>query len=408
MLLEFILALLLGIFIGTLTGLTPGIHINLVSIMLLSFSFFLLSLTTPIILVIFITSMAITHTFVDYIPSIFLGAPDEDSFLSVLPGHQLLLKGKAYDAIILTLYGGLMALFVILTFTPIFIYILPIIYPFFQKIMWLVLILISAYLITTEKDKKLIALTIFLLAGFLGIASLSLDIKEPLLPLLTGLFGASNLLISIKQKTKIPEQKISPLKNIKLSKKSIMKTTIASILSAPFTAFLPGLGASQAALIGQQFLNIKNSKEFLFLLGAINTIVMGLSFVTLFSIQKIRTGASAAVSQLIPELTINNLYLIILSIIISGLLAFSLTIFLAKFFSKNIHKIEYSKLSKIILIILFIIMIIFSDSTLTGKFLALLVFITSTSLGIFTILSEIKRMHLMGCLLVPTIFFYLL
>ena len=408
MLLELILAIFIGIIIGTITGLTPGIHINLVAVILLSFSAFLLNLTTPIILVIFITSMAITHTFVDYLPSIFLGAPDEDSFLSILPGHQLLLKGHAFEAIVLTLYGGLMALIIILIFTPIFIYMLPIIYPFFQKIMWLVLILISTFLIITEKNKKTHALIIFLLAGFLGIASLNLNIKEPLLPLLTGLFGASNLLISIKQKTKIPEQKIDLLKNIKLSKKSIAKTFLASILSSPFTAFLPGLGASQAALIGQQFLDIKNSKEFLFLLGAINTIVMGLSFVTLFSIQKTRTGAAATISRLIPELTINNLYLIILSIIISGLIAFSLTIFLAKFFAKNIHKIEYSKLSKIILIILFIMITIFSDSTISGKLLALLVFFISTSLGIFTILSEVKRMHLMGCLLVPTILFYLL
>lgn len=408
MLIELTMALIIGIIVGTITGLTPGIHINLVAIMLLNFSAFLLNLTTSITLVIFITSMAITHTFVDYLPSIFLGAPDEDSFLSILPGHQLLLKGYAFEAIVLTLYGGLMALIIILIFTPIFIYILPIIYPFIQKIMWLVLILISAFLIITEKEKKLRALIIFILAGFLGIASLSLDIKEPLLPLLTGLFGASNLLISIRQKTKIPKQKIDLLKNIKLPKKSIARTALASVLSSPFTAFLPGLGASQAALMGQQFLNIKNSKEFLFLLGAINTIVMGLSFITLYSIQKTRTGAAAAVSKLIPELTRNNLYLIILSIIIAGLIAFSLTIFLAKFFSKNIHKIEYSKLSKIILIILFIIITIFSDTTISGKLLASLVFFTSTSLGIFTILSEIKRMHLMGCLLVPTILFYLL
>ena len=54
--------------------------------------------------------MAITHTFIDFIPSIFLGAPDEDSVLSILPGHKLLLKGYAYTGIILTLYGSATAL----------------------------------------------------------------------------------------------------------------------------------------------------------------------------------------------------------------------------------------------------------------------------------------------------------
>ena len=162
MLLELIIALLLGLLAGTITGLIPGIHINLISVILLGFSAFLLNLTSPLTLVIFITSMAITHTFLDFIPSIFLGAPDEDSFLSVLPGHQLLLKGRAYYAIIFTLYGSLTALFIILIFTPLFIKILPKIYdPLLNfnvipsikainlTIMPILLIIISVYLLTS-------------------------------------------------------------------------------------------------------------------------------------------------------------------------------------------------------------------------------------------------------------------
>ena len=245
------------------------------------------------------------------------------------------------------------------------------------------------------------------MSGFLGIASLNLDIKEPLLPLLTGLFGASNIILSIKQKTIIPEQKTTPIKNIKLSRKSFAKSLLASAISAPFTSFLPGLGASQAALIGKYFINIKDQREFLFLLGAINTIVMGLSFIAFYSINKTRTGAAVAISQLIPDINISNLYIIILTIIISSLISFFLTIFISKLISKNIHKIPYNKLSKIILSVLILVIFIFSDPTIEGKLISFLVFLTSTSLGIFTISSNIKRMHLMGCLLVPTILFYL-
>ena len=217
-----------------------------------------------------------------------------------------------------------------------------------------------------------------------------------------------NLIISINQKTKIPEQKITELKNIRLSKKSIAKTSLAAIIAAPLTAFLPGLGASQAALIGHQSLNIKDQREFLFLLGAINTIVMGLSFIALYSIQKTRTGAAVAISQLLPNLQLNNLAIIIFSIIISGILAFIITIHISKLTAKNIHKINYSKLSFIILTILLLIVIIFSDITIQGKIISLIVFLISTSLGLLTILSKVKRMHLMGCLLIPTILFYLL
>lgn len=419
MLLQIIIAILLGLLAGTITGLIPGIHINLIAIILLSLSTYLLNIASPLTLAIFIATMAITHTFLDFIPSIFLGAPDEDSFLSILPGHKLLLKGRGYYAIIFTLYGSLTALLIILIFSPIFIYFLPLVYTYLQKIMWIILILVSLYLIISEKEKNKIlwAFFIFILAGFLGIATLNLNIKEPLLPLFTGLFGASNLLISIQQKTKIPSQRISSIFKIKLSKKSIFKSSLASIIASPFTAFLPGLGAAQAALIGKESIdsvggwvgkNPLDQREFLFLLGAINTIVMGLSFITIYSINRTRTGAAVAINQILPELTINNIFLILTTIIISGILSFIIAVNISKLIAKHIHKIQYSKLSIIILSILLIIVLIFSDFTLMGRITSLIVFTTSTALGIFTIQKGIRRMHLMGCLLVPTILFYLL
>ncbi|MEK6914344.1 MAG: tripartite tricarboxylate transporter permease [Nanoarchaeota archaeon] len=408
MIIEIIIALIIGIIAGTITGLTPGIHINLIALITISFSETLLKITTPIILAIFITSMAITHTFLDFIPSIFLGAPNEDSFLSVLPGHKLLLEGRGYYAIIFTLYGSLSALFIILFFTPFFIFLVPFIYSKIQKIIPFILIIVCFLLIYSDKEKKISSFFIFLMAGFLGIASLNLNVKEPLLPLLTGLFGASNLIISINQKTIIPEQRINSIKNIKLSINSILKSSLASMISAPFTAFLPAIGTAQSALIGRYFLNIRDQREFLFLIGAVNTIMMGLSFITLYSINKTRTGASAAISQLIPELTLNHLFIIGSTIIISGFLSFIIAVNISKIASKNIHKIAYHKLSKIILYILILMIFIFSDNTFEGRIISLLIFITSTSLGIFTISSNIKRMHLMGCLLVPTILFYLL
>jgi putative membrane protein len=400
MIIEIIIALIIGICAGTLTGLIPGIHINLISFILLGFSASLLNFTEPIILSIFIISMAITHTFTDFIPSIFLGAPDEDSVLSILPGHKLLLKGRGHYAVILTLYGSLSALIIFGIFLPFFMLLLPKIYPYIQKIMWLILIIASAYLIITEKNKRILALVIFLLAGFLGVASLNLNLKEPLLPLLTGLFGASNLLVSIQQKTKLPPQKIEKLKNIRISKKSFLKFFFGSIIAAPFTAFLPGLGASQAALIGKEVSNV-NSREFLLLLGAINTLVMALSFIAVYSINRTRTGAAVALSQLIPSLKITDLLLIILAIFSSGVLAFFISIEISKKIAKNIHRIKYSAISKGVLIVLIMLVIIFSGP------LGFLIFITSASLGVFAISSGIRRIQLMGCLLFPTILFYL-
>src|SRR6056297_691344 len=117
MLAEIIIAIFAGILFGTLTGLTPGIHINLISAIIISSTTGILLKINYIYLIVFIVSMSITHTFLDFIPSIFLGCPDTETELSVLPGHELLKKGEGYEAVILTVYGSLAAIFILILIT---------------------------------------------------------------------------------------------------------------------------------------------------------------------------------------------------------------------------------------------------------------------------------------------------
>src|SRR3989344_4817831 len=114
MLIQILLAIFAGTFFGVFTGLIPGIHVNLIGVFLISLSSTLLFNINPLYLVIFIVAIAITHIFIDFIPSIFLGCPDTDTELSVLPGHELLKKGEGYEAIMLTAYGSLAAVFLII------------------------------------------------------------------------------------------------------------------------------------------------------------------------------------------------------------------------------------------------------------------------------------------------------
>ena len=109
MLIEIVFFLLIGIIIGTITGIIPGIHINLVGTTLVSLVSLNLIKINPIYLVIFAISMAITHIFVDFIPSVFLGCPNEET--SLLPGHQLLREGKGAQAIFLSSLGSLIGIF---------------------------------------------------------------------------------------------------------------------------------------------------------------------------------------------------------------------------------------------------------------------------------------------------------
>ena len=395
-----IIALLLGLLIGTFTGLFPGIHVNLVSVFLLSASPVLLKFTSPISLAIFIVSMTITHSFLDFIPSIFLGAPDEESFLSILPGHELLKKGRGYEAVVLALYRSLTALLIILIFIPIFIFILPFVYKSITPLIPYLLIFISFFLIFREEN-FLSSLIIFLSAGFLGLVTFNLPIKEPLLPLLTGLFGSSALIISLRDKSsKMVKQKISELKKIRLSKKQFLKSSLAASISAPLCSFLPGIGSGHAATIGSELFQ-QDNRSFLFLIGAINTIVSALSFITVYSINKTRSGTAVAIKEILKSISVQNLIAIIITIFLSSIFAFFIGIKIAKIAAQNINKINYKTLTIITLLVLLIVNLSFSN------LLGIIVLISATSLGVFTILSNSRRINLMACLLVPSIFFYL-
>ncbi|MEM3074351.1 MAG: tripartite tricarboxylate transporter permease [Candidatus Pacearchaeota archaeon] len=397
MLLEILIAILLGVTAGIITGLTPGIHINLIGAILVSLYTFFISITNPIIIIIFIVSMAITHTFIDFIPSIFLGAPDEDTILSVLPGHEMLKEGKGYEAIFLSAYGSLAAIIIILIISPIFILFLPKIEPSVKFLIPYLLIIATIFLISKEKY-KINAIIIFFLSGFLGIAVLNSNLKEPFLPLLSGLFGASSIIISIKSKTKIPKQRIT---KPKISKKELINSLIPASCTSPLMSFLPGMGAGQAATLASSFIKI-NQKSFLILLGATNTIVLGLSFIVLYSIGKERTGMASVSKDILQDITLNHIIIILTTMILVGITSFYLTLYLGKLFTKNIHKLDYTKISIMVLFILSAIVLLISG---TFGFFSYLI---STATGIYGIMSGVKRINLMGCLVLPVVLWYLI
>lgn len=392
MLIQIILFILLGIISGVVTGLIPGIHINLVGTFLVSATF--LSFVNPIYLIVFIVSLTIAHTFIDFIPSIFLGCPDTDSALSTLPGHKLLAEGHGYKAVMLTAYGGLYSLIIVVLFTILFLNINFDFYSSLSKIIPYILIGILFIMIFTEK-KKINAAEVIILSGILGLCVLNLSsLKDPLFPLLTGLFGSSMLILSINNKTKIPPQKIEK------PKINFLKPLFGSAIASPLCGFLPGLGSGQAAVLGNSIMKT-DEKGFLTLVGATNIIVMSISFLAIYLISRMRTGAAVAVSELAGEVTLNLLILIIVCIIISGIISFFITEFISRKFANKINKINYSKLS--FWTLCFLSAMTFAISSILG----FLVFIVSTFTGIYFIKKNVKKTNMMGCLIIPTIVLYL-
>lgn len=401
MLLEIILAIVVGILIGTITGITPGIHVNLVAVIALALSPFLLTYTTPIIIAVFIITVALTHTFLDSIPSIYLGAPeDASSALSVLPGHRLLLEGRGYEAVKLATLGSLLAVIIVVLVTPLLIPTFKEAYPIINKYIPHILIASAVYLIYQSKKDRYWSFLVFFLSGVLGLAVFSIStLEQPLLPLLSGLFGTSQLILSYKNNVVIPQQKITKM-NIK--KKETLKALGASTVASTLLGFLPGVGSAQAAILAMQVAGKTTVEGFLVMVGGINTLVMGLSITALYTIDRARNGAIVAVSKLIENITVTDLTIFLASSLVVAGLVTILTLILARVFSKVITKVNYKKLCLSIIILITGMVLLFSGPV------GLLVLIISTCLGMIPPLKGISRSHLMGCLMIPVIIFFIL
>lgn len=396
---QLFLAIFLGCIFGIITGLFPGLHINLVSISVLSISATLLNFVSYLHLSLFILSMAITHTFLDSIPSIFLGAPESETALSVLPGHKFLLLGRGHDAVMFTLAGSIFSLILAVLFSPAIILFIKYFYPFLETAIPYILILSSVFLILRENKSRFWALVIFLMAGVLGIITLDTHFaKEPLFPLFSGLFGTSTLIFSLMSNNKIPKQIV---KKVKINNIKLRKAIKSSFFAGGLCSFLPGLGPAQAAIIGSQISKNLEQDGFLILVGGLNTINMVLSIMALYVINKSRNGAMVVISKLIGGLTFEYLLLFFATTLLVGGIATYLTIFFSRFFARNICKIKYNKICLSIIFLIFILVFLIS-----GIF-GILILFTSTSIGLLTISLGINRSHMMGCLLLPTILFFI-
>ena len=148
--LELLLGLLVGCCLGIFTGITPGIHINLVSVIILSLSPWLLEYVSPLTLAVLIVGMTIVHTFLDSIPATFLGAPDSDEVLSVLPGHRLLLEGKGYEAVARTVVGTLASAIMMIALTPLLILGVNYLYPIVKDKIRIILLVLCIFLVLSH------------------------------------------------------------------------------------------------------------------------------------------------------------------------------------------------------------------------------------------------------------------
>jgi putative membrane protein len=398
---DIVLMACLGIVGGTFTGLVPGVHPNTVAAILLTFTSSLLAFFTPHAVAVFIISMAISNTFLNFIPSVFIGAPEGDTALSVLPGHRFLLKGQAQEAICLTVAGGLGVMLLSFMMFPLVSVALPILYAGVKGYMaWLLLSIAGVMILLDDGFKRVYGLLVFGLSGMLGVMTMQTPLlpdQTMLFPIFTGLFGISTLIISLGSGIIVPHQNESP---VRLDRRDTVLGSVKGFFSGMLMGVLPGIGAAQAGVLSQEISRGKSLKEFMVSLGGINTVAALFSLMALYLISKPRSGAAIAVQEVLINFGPGELALLMATALFSAGVAAFLTIRLGRWFAGMFRKLDYQKVSVSI-----IVMLIGMVAVMTGP-IGMLYLATSTAIGLLPPLLGVKRTHCMGVLMLPIMLFY--
>jgi len=383
-----LIALSGGLGAGVVTGLIPGLHINTINQVFTRLGGF-----DSLSNILLILSMSLTHTFLDAIPSIFLGMPEGGSVI-LLPGHKMLKEGRGREAVRLTLYGSFFSVLMICVSMPV---LLVAVFFFFQLAreytFWILLFFAASNVVFARK--RMLTLIVLVSSGILGLAAFNYE--DSLFPLLSGLFGVSSLLLSLNQKSKIPEQ-IESDEDIKAGR--MAKLNFFSVISGTFTGTLPGISTAQSSSIALMFLRKKELKDYLVLTGGIDTVNFVISLFVLYLFDRARNGSIIAIREIVnPFMGINLvLFLVVCSLLVASS-AFFVGNFLSGVFAKALGNLNYRVIS---------LGIISLVSVLVG-FMAgvqgLIILASSTLLGVFTASAGVQRRTMMGCILLPVMSF---
>ena len=151
---------------GTLSGIIPGVHANTLAGGAEPAVRFL-SILGPVALAGTLFAALITHTFVDAVPSTFLGIPEADTSLSVLPGHALCLEGNGEEAVRIAALGSACAMVIAVPVSVLCFLLLPALQPYFDWWIGILLVASIGYMIVTSEAPGW-AFSIFLVSGVLG------------------------------------------------------------------------------------------------------------------------------------------------------------------------------------------------------------------------------------------------
>lgn len=454
--LSFLASVLVSAFSGTalgfLAGLVPGLHMNNIAAAVTAYgsaalaffgsiSFAAVPNGAGISVSCFISSALVAHIFSESVVSTYVGIPDED-VVSVLPAHRLAKAGlgtlavrsSAEGALAGVLYGVALVFPVCaLMGTPLLAYdAISKLMPFVVSIFILLLVVSEGYPSLRFRHhvkghilRMVSAFAMVLASGLLGTVALLTNYyaaplpdfpwisnefvprSSLLLPMFAGFFGVPSLLLSMGSR---PLPGITFARAYDGARPLSAREALTMLLGGIMVGWLPGMTSGSATTACSPSMtearvveDVSSASRFVWLYSAISASGAVMSVGALFVIQRARSGSMDAVSLFVGGTFVEGAWFqsvplmsaILLSMVVSSLLS-----------RWAIHRFlpVLSRSSKVLcsraLAVSSLVFVTGLCLSITGVRGAL-VMACSASLGMLTPIVGIRRIQLMGSLLVP-------
>jgi putative membrane protein len=288
-----------GVCLGTLSGLTPGLHANNFALALAAAAP-AVSLP-PTALGVAMVAAGVAHTFLDVVPSLALGVPDAAMAASALPGHRLVLAGRGREALRLSALGSGLAVVAAVPVAVPLTAAMGAVYPTLSAWLPAVLALVVAALLASERSRRGAAAGVVALALSTGLGALTLDLPVGgaasvggvLTPLFAGLFGAPVLLDALDGDG-VPEQGDATISS---SPRSVGAAAAAGTGAGALVGYLPGVSAGVAGTLALPAVPGDAARGYVVATSGANTAVAAFALFALVDLGATRTGVTVAVSE---------------------------------------------------------------------------------------------------------------
>ncbi len=411
-----LLALCAGIAVGVVTGLLPGLHVNVVAALLVATVATTNTATWGVPAAVFVVAVSVTHAFFDYVPSLFLGVPGAEVY-ALLPGQKMIRAGRGAEALALAVWGtwgGLLggfavaALLLVLSLSGLDL--LRWAERALQPWLFWVLAVICVVLVLSERRRGWAAL-LFVCSGLLGVVVLGSPLIpggtsgpfSAILPALTGLFGLSGLLLTLFESSgQLPEQRDEA--DFHLPPAQRLQATALGGGLGMLVGLLPGLGAANAATLallgGQRGETEQADRRYIVLTSAIQATDTLFGIAALYFIGKSRSGASVAIEALSPGLGAGLTFVLLAAMLVAGALSRRLLLAWWKPLVRRVAAVPYRPLN--LAVAVFVTGLVLVG---TGGW-GLLILGCATMLGLLPAMVNVRRAQLMGFFLVPVLLFF--